>query len=218
MGGLMAKGQDGEKQEQLEPGMYPAACHRYYDLGTHHEDYFYEGKHIVGDKKKVLISWEFPDERIEITKDGETLDLPRVQSKEYNLVLGELANLRKDLKSWRGRDFTPQELEGFSLDKILGVNAMITIIHNDKGKAKIAGVGPLVKNMKKRKPENEVFGWSFDNDGPDQLPDDTPSWIRDKIEASLEWQALDNKATGTYEPDQNEEGEYSSPPDDDLPF
>ena len=152
------------------------------------------------DIHKVLIIWELTHERIEW--EGE--DKPRVISKEYSLSLHKKSTLRKDLESWRGISFSDQELEGFNLDKILGANAMINVIHktkDDRTYANVAGISPLMKNMQKIKPENEVFGWSFDNDGPTQLPEDTPEWIKKKIEASLEWQAYIDKPTGQYEPE-----------------
>ena len=222
MGGLMARRPAGsDEREVLKPGMYQAVCYRYYDLGTHHVDYTYQGKHIVGDNRKVHIAFEIPSERIEIDKDGITQDLPRVQSKEYNLTLGKKANLRNDLQSWRGRDFTEKELDGFSLDKILGVNATLNIIHNDKGYPIIASINPLTKGVHPVKPENEVYGWSFDNDGPDQLPKDIPDWIREKIESSMEWQGLNENPIGKFEPDNEprQDPDFGPPNDiDDIPF
>ena len=66
MGGLVVREPEGDKTEQMDPGNYQGVCYRYWDLGTHHQDYFFEGKHVVGDSHRVLITWEFPDERIEI--------------------------------------------------------------------------------------------------------------------------------------------------------
>ena len=223
MGGLIAKKpeNDGER-EVLAAGMYQGVCYRYYDLGTHHVDYVYQGKHIVGDNQKVHIAFEIPSERIVIEKDGREQDVPRVQSKEYNLTLGKKANLRKDLESWRGRNFTENELEGFHLDKILGKNAMLNIIHNDKGYPFIASINPLPRTMQPRDAENEVYGWSFTNDGPDQLPKDIPDWIRTKIESSMEWQALSENPIGRFEPDnepRQEPDDFGPPPDEDnIPF
>jgi len=37
-------------------------------------------------------------------------------SKRYTMSLGEQSTLRKDLESWRGKKFTPEELQGFDLN------------------------------------------------------------------------------------------------------
>jgi hypothetical protein len=66
-------------------------------------------------------------------------------SKFYTASLGEKANLRADLKNWRGRDFTDEELAGFDAKNILGKPCMLSITLNDKGKARVTGVMALPK-------------------------------------------------------------------------
>lgn len=117
------------------PGLHVARCIRLIDLGTQHS--MYEGKENV--REQVIVQWEIPGETID-TDDGPQ---PMIVSKFYTNSLGERANLRADLESWRGRQFTPDELGGFDLEKILGVPAMVNVIHNDKGKAQVKGVMPL---------------------------------------------------------------------------
>ena len=57
---------------------------------------------------------------------GRRFDVARV----YTLSLHERAALRKDLESWRGRKFTEMELDGFDLEKLLGVNAQVAVTHD----------------------------------------------------------------------------------------
>lgn len=47
----------------------------------------------------------------------------------YTKSLGARANLRKALISWRGKDFTPAELKGFDLEKLVGANCQINVVH-----------------------------------------------------------------------------------------
>lgn len=165
----------------VEAGLHQAVCYALYDLGTHYSEKFDKSS------RKVLIIWELPELRIDIEKDGVKQNLPRVVSKKYTLSLGEKANLRKDLSSWRGRVFTPQELEGFDLQSILGVNCMIQIIHNTKdGKtyANISNILPLLKNMPSKKPENPVVCFSLEENPI--LPEHTPKWIKELIMSSKE--------------------------------
>jgi len=41
-----------------------------------------------------------------VTSKGEPMSI----SKNYTASLSDMATLREDLKNWRGRDFTPEEL------------------------------------------------------------------------------------------------------------
>jgi len=211
MGGLVARNtKSSSDYEPVNAGNHHGICYRYFDLGTQHSDLFNKDIH------KVLIIWELPDERIEY--EGE--DKPRVISNEYSLSLHKKSNLRKDLESWRGRPFTEQELDpstkgGFKLDKLLGANCMVNVIHNtkdDRTYANVASLSPLMKETPKNQAENEVFGWSFDNDGPGQLPEDTPDWIKNKIHDSLEWQSYSQKSTGNYEPETSDPNNQDSIP------
>lgn len=177
---LLAK--EGTMFEPVLEGVHKGVCYAIYDLGMQYNEIFGKSAH------KAVIIWELPGERIQIERDGETLDLPRVVSKKYTLSLGDRANLRKDLESWRGKTFTPEELKGFDIHKLLGANCMIQIIHKSKdGKtyANISAILPLYKGMKKLEPENPTVIYSLDQGEP---PETTPKWIVDLIHKSQEWQ------------------------------
>lgn len=131
---------EGTNFKQVPVGAYPARCVRIIGIGTQHSEY--EGK--PNKAIKVIISWELPTELIE---DGEYAGQPYMVSKFYTQSLGEKANLRKHLASWRGRDFTPEELAGFDLANIAGKSCMVSVIHSTKGKAKVDSVMALPKGM-----------------------------------------------------------------------
>lgn len=64
---------------------------------------------------------------------GEYIDV----SKEYTVSMGEKANLRKDLQQWRGKAYTPEQIEaGVPLDKLTGNHALLTISHRTSSKGK----------------------------------------------------------------------------------
>ena len=110
--------------EPVPQGTHKAVCCGIYDIGSQHSQ--------VYDKwnDSVIISWQIPLIRIQIEEE----DLPRLLTFTYTNTLGERANLRKLLEGWRGRAFTPKELEGFDLSKVLGVSCIMQIIHkNGKG-------------------------------------------------------------------------------------
>jgi len=96
-----------------------------------------------GDKHKITVRWQ----STEVGKSGHRLTV----QKRYTLSLHEKAALRADLKSWRGRDFTAQEAMGFDVEKLLGVNALVNIVHkvapDNKVWANVASLGPLMKGM-----------------------------------------------------------------------
>jgi hypothetical protein len=125
--------------EQPPVGTYAARCVRLIDLGTQHGEW--EGK--PNTRNQVLVSWELPTE---LMKDGEYAGKPFMVSKFYTNSLGEKANLRRDLEAWRGRAFSPQELDGFDLMNILGKACMVSLIH-DRDRTKVGGVMALPKGM-----------------------------------------------------------------------
>ena len=125
--------------QQAPAGTHISRCIRLIDIGTHHGEY--QGAPTV--RNQVIVQWELPGEMMTI--DGE--QKPMIVSKFYTNSLSEKANLRKDLESWRARQFSAEELIKFDLMKLLGVPAMLTIVHNEKGKANVASVSALPKGV-----------------------------------------------------------------------
>ena len=56
--------------------------------------------------------------------------LPHMAVRSFGLSLGEKSSLRPILEAWRGKKFTEEELEGFDLERLIGVNCQIQILHN----------------------------------------------------------------------------------------
>jgi hypothetical protein len=104
-----------------------------------------------GDKHKIRIVWQIEDENTETRRRFEA-------RKQYNLSLHEKATLRKDLESWRGRKFTEEELKGFDLEKLLGANCQIQVVHDISEDASIwanvQAVVPMPKNVAKLTPQD----------------------------------------------------------------
>jgi hypothetical protein len=90
-----------------------------------------------GMKHKLKIVWEI-DAPME---DGRRF----VVSKRYNVSLHEKSTLFKDLKGWRGRPFTPEELKGFDLDKVIGAPCQLVIVHNERDGSVYADVQTVMK-------------------------------------------------------------------------
>lgn len=126
--------------EQAPTGTHVARCYKLIDLGTQLREFQGESKK----SRQFIMGWELPGE---LMTTGEYAGQPFTVSKFYTLSLHEKATLRAHLKSWRGRDFTPAELEGFDLKNLLGKACMVSVVMNDKGRATVGGVMALPKGM-----------------------------------------------------------------------
>lgn len=96
-------------------GLWAAVCVDCVDLGVVAGAY--------GAKHKVRIVWQLD---VVDEAHGRRFDVARV----YTLSLHERAALRKDLESWRGKKFTEQELDGFDLERLIGIPAQVQITHD----------------------------------------------------------------------------------------
>ena len=116
-------------------GLHQAVCVDVVDLGIVQTQW--------GDKPKVRIVWQTDEIDPSTARRFEVRGL-------YTLSLSEKATLRKHLESWRGKKFTGDELRGFDLEKLIGVNCQIQIIHNvsDEGRV-FANVQAIVPHNPK---------------------------------------------------------------------
>lgn len=186
--GLMASNQGGGNSNPVPEGMHNAICYLVTDLGTQFNETFSTYQH------KVLIGWELTDLRMDLEKDGETRNLPRVVSSQYSLSLHEKSKLRKDLVAWRGKEFTPQEEMGFDISKLLGVNCQLQVVHKTKkAGGKFAAVNmvlpPKDGRPAKMETENDHVYYSIEEHGK-VIPDDVYPWVRDIISQSEEFKEL----------------------------
>ncbi len=136
-------------------GSHIARCIKVIDMGTQKNEY--EGR--VSFVRQVNLTWELPNELME---DGNSAGKPFTVSKIYTASLGEKANLRRDLQTWRGKEFTPDELRGFDARNVLGKACMLSVIHTDKGKAKVSAVMAVPKGMETPAQVNESVYFSLD--------------------------------------------------------
>ncbi len=202
----------GKQADPISAGVHPAVCTSVIDLGTQDP-----GNPKFRPSRKVMIGWELPYETINI----EGKDVPRSISCEYTLSLGKKANLRAMLESWRGRAFTPEELDGFDVAKLLGVNCQLNVIHKpgvadpSKVYARINGVIPLGKGQAKSTAVNKLLAFDIPEEGAITIPADIPEWVAAKIVQSEEYKG--RNGGGQHTEAQHEEGAGDSPTED-TPF
>lgn len=132
---VYVSGEDFGPRELPPPGLTNAVCCGVEDVGNEWSEVYGKLSH------KIVILWEL-DERM---KDGR----PFMLSSSYTASLSEKANLRRDLETWRGRKFTPDELVKFNLSKLIGagctLNVMVGPNKQGKERASIKGVMPKQK-------------------------------------------------------------------------
>jgi len=206
---LIAKNKGGGF-DPVPAGNHAAMCYSVVDLGTQ------ENKTFGGMNHEVLITWEIPDLRIEIERDGKRLDLPRAISRRFTISLHERSNLRRALESWRGKPFTDAQLEGFDLRCLVGASCLLNVVHVGSGGktyANVSTVTPLPKMMASampEKPENPMVYWEIEQlDGGGEIDARIPEWVRNKIKESDEYRAMSG-----FEPAANGGTEVG----DDVPF
>lgn len=181
----------------VPPGMHLARCYRVIDLGTQRSEYKGEIKHLP----KIMIQFEVHGEDDQgnplVTSKGEPMSI----SKNYTASLSDKATLRVDLKNWRGRDFTPEELKGFELKNILGAWAMISVTKgpgkDGKEYTNVGAVMQVPANIKKAglpDGHNPIAIFSIDN--PDMvLFESFSDNLKNKIKSSPEWQEREGGVT-----------------------
>lgn len=156
-------------------GLHQAVCVDVNDLGMV-ENPFGDPKH------QVELRWQLD---LDDPLSGGENRPPRrfMVSKRYTLSLHEKATLRHHLESWRGRRFTPDELQGFDLEILVGINCQLQVVHNVKDNgdvwAAVQAIVPLGKGMVKVEPrdytrvkdrERKADGWGGEQGGASDEP------------------------------------------------
>ena len=172
--------------EQPEPGNQVARCIRVIELGTQKKEY--QGQ--TSWKRQTLIVWELPHS---LMVEGDHAGKPFTISQFYTASLGEKANLRRDLESWRGRAFTQEELNGFDQRNVLGKPCMLTLIDRD-GKVRVGGVSAIPRDPATKQPliavppqVNESLFYDIDEHS-DAIWEKLSDGIKKLIQQSKEWQ------------------------------
>lgn len=164
----------------IEAGTYQAVCYGYVDLGTTFSELYQKKSH------RCMILWEIP----ELTLEFSGKITPRTIFKRYSAGLGKKSDLFKHLTSWRGKEFTKEELEGFDMDDIIGANCLLQIIHKKSTEgdvyAVVDGIMHLPKTMPKLKPETPVVSYYIEKDGS-AIPETLPDFIKAEIRKSDEF-------------------------------
>lgn len=167
-------------------GTHFARCYACIDLGIQPQP--------AGSKfkpgPKVMLMFELPHERVKYDDNGVERERPATISCEYTASLGKKAKLRKHLDAWRGRAFTEEELQGFSLTKVLGAPCCVSIIHAPKANGGISAKIEAVTAVPKGTPVPELHHKTISYDiehGRNAVFQGLHEWIQNKIAQCAEW-------------------------------
>lgn len=141
-------------------GNYQAVCYSVWDIGLQAKEW--KGKKFQ--VPQLILGFEL-NERIE--SDDDANGKRYTIFKWYTRSLKDKAILRKDLISWRGKDFTSEELKGFDVDTVIGANCFLNVILGpESGKPKAGAITAMPKGIPKITPENSS---------------EMPDWVKKKI-------------------------------------
>jgi hypothetical protein len=166
---------------------------------------------------KIMLLWELCNEALEI----EGQKVPMTISREYTSSLGSKSNLRKDLESWRGREFTPEELKGFDVAKVVGQPCIVNVLHRTSGKGKTYAAVSSVMRLPKGQtcpPQHHasvVYEIEMKRGSAFSV---LPEWIQKKIEQCDEFRARPADAKGPVVQPAEPEPEAPVEDDDAVPF
>ena len=184
-------------------GQYPARCVDVVDLGEKVEQYPGYPQRL---SHKCMLIFRTGEQNLET---GDFIDI----GKEFTVSMGEKANLRKALEDWRGKSYTPAQVdEGVPLHKLTGQPALITVEHKTSGKgrtyANLKTIAPLPKQMSESAPSADGY--------------QRAEYIEERKKAyAQESKAFRKAAAAPSMPGDDEDYPGQSPEDDDdssLPF
>lgn len=195
-------------------GQHNAVLTRFIDLGTQPGSALYPKP-----KRKVLMGWEIPAERVTWEKDGVEHEGPVVHFERMTFSTHENAVFRQRLESWRGKPFTEADWGTFDTRNLLGVGALLQIAHEHKDGNTYANMQAILLPPGGKdawaKPEGDVIYFSleeFDQEAFGRLSEN----LQTTIKGSPEYKAIFGDADGGLS--QGEESRELADLDDEIPF
>jgi hypothetical protein len=133
-----------ESDYEVAPeGLWHAVCVDVVDLGI------VESK--FGPQEKIEIRWQL--------EEKDTKGRPFLIVQRYTPSLHDKSRLKPMLEAWRGRKFSAEEQKQFDIEKLLGANCQLQVIHNikDEGRvfANVQAVVPAPRNAKALRPSED---------------------------------------------------------------
>lgn len=191
--GFIAKDSGGGDYKRVPSGAFIGRCYSLIDLGTQRT----EGQFGVKDQHKIQIGWELfgeDDDGQPLTIERDGVTMPMTIKKSYTVSLHEKAALRRDLASWRGKDFTDEEAKAFDVTKLIGAYCMVNVTtseNNGKTYSNVGGLTKLPTALKDAKPAPVHKDIIFNLDEPDmEIFNSFHEKLQEAIKKAPEWKAV----------------------------
>jgi hypothetical protein len=172
----------------LEPGSHAAVCTQIIGLGMQEREW----QGVITEKPIVKLKFEVPAERVTWTdKEGVEGEGPMVIWSTYNATLHENSKLRAHLVSWRGKQFSEQEIISFELNNVLDKPCMISVIHTaNEGRTytNVDNVSRLMKGIEAPKAEGGLITFDPYDHTEEELAA-LPNWLQELINNGKELEA-----------------------------
>ena len=212
---FIAKDSGNGNFKRVPNGAFIGRCYSLIDLGTQRTD----GQYGIKDQHKIQIGWELfgeDDDGAPLVVDVDGQSMPMTIKKSYTVSLHEKAGLRRDLASWRGRDFTDEEAKAFDVSNLLGAYCMVNVTESESGGktySNASGLTRLPTAFKDTKPAPVHKNVVFDLDDPDlEVFGRFHEKLQEAIKKAPEWKARNKGGAGSSEPPAFVED------DSDIPF
>jgi hypothetical protein len=189
---LVSEGDGGSRAPLIEAGTYLGICYGIIHVGNSPDTY--NGETYM--KNRLRLLFEIPSETHVF--DEERGAEPRVMSKEFTFVISDNSHLKKDLQSWRGKPFTPEELKGFNIFNVIGAPCMLSISVKTSKKSNreynlINGISKVMKGLDVPNLHQELLMCHYDYKQPEfhfsAVWDKLPKYIRAEIKKTEEYAA-----------------------------
>jgi hypothetical protein len=141
---ILSENQSNTDFQPAPQGQYQAVCVDVIDYGVQETSF--------GPKPKLGLVFQIEGERM--TNGNRYTVYAR-----FTASLHEKAKLRQFLEMWQARPFAASELQSFDIERLIGANAYVQIIHNESGGKTYANIQTIMPvnpqwNMPKLEAEN----------------------------------------------------------------
>ena len=145
--------------ENPPTGAHLARCVWMVDMGTQTHAFNNE----TWASRDVKIGWELPEATMEGTYNPDVKGKPFMVSVVVKQSLHPSSRMRKLLKGWRGRDFTPDEIKSFDPKKLLGAGCRVNLVESTDGNyVNVDSIASLGKKEKLPKQINASLYFSLE--------------------------------------------------------
>lgn len=185
---MKLKDSGGGDYQQLPPDTHIARCVRLIDLGTTHNELY------DIDRRQFFMGFETPNALVKYKDENEVEhEEPFLIGGFYTMSLHEKSKIRPLLESWRGKEFSQEELAGFEIKKVLSKPCLLSVISetkNNKTRSKIGGIMKLPAGTVCPEQVNKSIYFSLDDPFDQAKFDVVPEGFQKMIKESFEWRAI----------------------------